>query len=319
MKHRRPFTRLSLIGLLAAGASLLDAGSASAGEGIQVQGHAIPDNAAVRERDKAAVYQVVNGGKLWITSPAELAALGYSAREIRLVPSGSLASVPNVPKSGTLVRQRSDHAVYQIENGVRHWVSSPKALELLGRTFSEVRVVSNTSLNPIPQGARIVAEDFEKAGQAYRSGGAAHTAARGYNYKGTDAVHLESGDGKVRLVGGISWYNGYPKFWVRRGEVIRNTKAYAPGPVECIWVQVKFGYPLASLSFPPAASLSGAEEVGEFYRSCRRGSQPIPAPIDLSGLGYVKAGLNSATFTVCTSRNAAEGPRNCGARKHGYA
>ncbi|MFB9963224.1 hypothetical protein [Sinosporangium siamense] len=120
----------------------------------------IPDNSAVQEQGNPAVFQLVNGGKLWITRVEDLAALGYGPNNIHIVPPRSLSKISNIPKNGTLVRELGDHAVYYLEDGNRFWVSSPEVLAAMGRKGEEVRNVSTGTLNSFPRSEDITLAAF---------------------------------------------------------------------------------------------------------------------------------------------------------------
>jgi hypothetical protein len=108
------------------------------------------DNTLVRELSSAPVYLIEGGAKFWIPSPQELYALGYNWSEVHVVPDGSLASIPNVPRDGTLVRELSSAPVYLIEGGAKFWVPSPQELYAMGYNWSEVKIVPDGSLSSIP-------------------------------------------------------------------------------------------------------------------------------------------------------------------------
>lgn len=291
---------------------------AFAGAGIWAGGYFIPDGAAVREDNSFAIFQVVNGGALWITNADEFYGLGYTLASVYVVPMGGLAGVKGYPNNGTLIRERYQYATYLVENGVRYLINDVPTMNAMGYTHADIRVVSNGITPSIAQGNTITQSSL--GGHVYNADESdAVISAAGWRHHDTDTTHLESGNAKARLVGGMVWYHGgFPKGYLHRGNVYSGTRAYAVEPVGCIWARINYGYPAGSVSFPPAASISGATEVGEFYRSCRQGSEDRPSPINLTGLGFAKALLNSATFTVCTSPTAADGPRYCSNEKEIY-
>lgn len=309
---------LSLAGVASVAAST-PASAAPPGAGIDAGGQHIPNGGAVREENSYLIFLVVDGGKLWFQNADEFYGMGYTLESVRVVPVGALAGVPDKPREGALVRERYQYTVYYVSGGTLHWIPSLDVLAAAGFDMSQVNTVPNGSLGLIARGLAVSSADFRGEAEV-NDGSDAHASSNSWEYQDTDTTHLESADGKARLVGGMKWWSGHPagKGWVRRGQTYTGTKAYAPGPVGCIWAQINWGYPLGSLSFPPGASVSGASEVGEFFRSCRQGNETRPSPINLTGLSYAKAYLNSATLTVCTSNNAAEGPRFCSREKEIY-
>ena len=57
----------------------------------------LPEGCLRKEDSKPRVYLIENGAKRWVTSPAVLTALGRSWADVRPVPDGGLATVPDGP------------------------------------------------------------------------------------------------------------------------------------------------------------------------------------------------------------------------------
>jgi hypothetical protein len=308
--------RLTAVAAVAALTALSFAGlpqsPAIAGDGIVAGGVFVPDNAAVREVNSFAVNQVVNGLIDQLVNEAEFDALGYNTATIYVVPVGSLATVPWWPKSGTIVRERSSFAVWLIDGGpYRYWIENPTVLAGLGYTTADIRVVANGSLTGFQVGDSIGTGDLPGEVIDPLS---AHAAT--YHSQGTDDIGVTSADGKAASAGDVTWYKGgFPFGYRHRGGLTRSPVVTALRPVGCIWAQVKWGYVISSVTFPPSATIAGAEEVGKFFMNCRTGGNTYPAVINLRGLSYSKALLKSVTLTVCTSASKADGPRNCGSQK----
>jgi len=147
----------------------------------------------------------------------------------------------------------------------------------------------------------------------------ASTADSGWRTAGADEFKLLSADKKAVAIGSVQWYHGkFPSGYLHRGEYSKSPVVFAEKSVECIWAQIKWGFPTSNVTFPPGASIQGAEEVGEFFVSCRSHGSRYPAVLSLGGLAYAKALLNSSTLTVCTSAKKSDGPRNCGTKKMYY-
>ena len=328
LSHRRTWSgprsatrRVAAVGVAAALTALsfvvLPQSAAVAGDGIVAGGVYVPDNAAVREVNSFYVNQVVNGGIVTLVNRSEFDALGYDTSTIYVVPVGSLNTVPWWPKNGTIVRERSSLAVWLIDGGAhRFWIENPTVLAALGYTGADIRTVANGSLGGFQVGDSIGEDDL--AGRAFdaTTGTAASSSYTRYD---TDSITVRSADGKASSAGEVAWYHGnFPFGYRHRGELADAPIVVATQPVGCVWAQVKWGYPAGSLTFPPSASIAGAQEVGRFFVNCRHNGHTYPAVIRLGGLGYVKALLNSMTLTVCTSASKADGPRNCGTVKRYY-
>jgi hypothetical protein len=305
--------------VLAAGMQPGAAAAVTSGGGLTVAGRHLPEGTAVREDWSFSIYQVVGGAKLPLVSADEFSAMGYTLERVTVVPVGALAAVPNAPRGGTLVRERTSFAVYLMDDGHRHWISSPPVFAAAGYTWEQVRVVANGALAAIPRGADVGIADL--AGDPHVvDPGTATAAASNWQWQDTDIVHLDSADGKARGTGQVRWYNGKGlKFWWHRGDYYYGTRVRAVSPVGCIWARVKWGFPAGSVSFPtPSVSISGADERDGFFVNCRKGDHRHPSAIDLAGLGFAKFQLASTTLTVCTSAAKSDGPRWCANQKIGY-
>jgi hypothetical protein len=110
------------------------------------------DGTAVREENSYLIYKIVGGAKIWFVSADEFRALGYNLAQVIVVPSGSLASVPNIPADGTLIRERSSFAVYLMDGGNRRWIQNKRIFDAAGFTLNMVQVVANGALGSIPTG-----------------------------------------------------------------------------------------------------------------------------------------------------------------------
>jgi hypothetical protein len=154
MRHRglgpRRARRAAL--LLAAAFVFVSVVAAPAGDARSVARQALPDGTAVREENSFLIYKIVGGAKVWFVNAAEFSALGYTLDRVVVVPRGALASVPDVPRDGTLVRERSSFAVHLLDGGKRRWISSREVFDAAGFTLDRVQVVANGALGGIPAG-----------------------------------------------------------------------------------------------------------------------------------------------------------------------
>jgi hypothetical protein len=112
----------------------------------------LANGTAVREENSFLIYKIVGGAKVWFVNATEFRALGYTLDKVVVVPRGTLASVPNIPTDGTLVRERSSFAVYIMDSGQRRWISSRRVFDAAGFTLRQVQVVANGALGGIPAG-----------------------------------------------------------------------------------------------------------------------------------------------------------------------
>jgi hypothetical protein len=143
--------RRTVLLLVAALVLVSGAVAAPAGEARAVAPR-FADGTAVREENSFLIYKIVGGAKVWFVNATEFYGLGYTLDRVVVVPRGTLEAVPNVPRDGTLVRERSSFAVYLMEGGKRRWISSREAFDAAGFTLGRVQVVANGALGGIPAG-----------------------------------------------------------------------------------------------------------------------------------------------------------------------
>jgi hypothetical protein len=138
--------------LLAAAVILATVLAAPGGQARAVAAPAFADGTAVREENSFLIYKIVGGAKVWFVNANEFYALGYTLDRVVVVPRGALASVPNVPRDGTLVRERSSFAVFLMDDGKRRWIPNRHGFDAAGFTLNQVQVVANGALGGIPRG-----------------------------------------------------------------------------------------------------------------------------------------------------------------------
>jgi hypothetical protein len=114
----------------------------------------LEDNMVTREASAAPVYTIVGGAKLWIRSPAELAAYFGGWAAVTVVDDGVMSAIGDVPLDGTIVRETDKPEVKLIEGGKTRWITSPAVLARYGG-WGAVNVVPSQSLAAIPVGSPI--------------------------------------------------------------------------------------------------------------------------------------------------------------------
>jgi hypothetical protein len=147
-------TRLTAV-LLAAAFVVPSAIAAPEGQARTTAPRAFADGTAVREENSFLIYKIVGGAKVWFVNATEFRELGYTLDRVVVVPKGALASVPDVPRDGTLVRERSSFAVYLLDGGKRRWISSREIFDAAGFTLKRVQVVANGALGGIKVGEEL--------------------------------------------------------------------------------------------------------------------------------------------------------------------
>jgi hypothetical protein len=110
------------------------------------------DDRLVRETSHPEVYLMAGGAKFWVPSPTELTALGRDFSQVQVLNDGALAGVRQIPREGTLVKERTDPKVFLVRNQQLSHVSSPTRFDRLCLSWSRVRTVPNGSLGALPKG-----------------------------------------------------------------------------------------------------------------------------------------------------------------------
>ncbi len=113
------------------------------------------DGTVVRQVNDPAIFIYQGGGNFWFPSSEELAAWGAAAQPIRTIPEASIGQTltridgveawrqrNDLPRDGTLLRERTGSQVYRVQGGQKYPVGSYEA--------SQVKVVPNGSSGRVP-------------------------------------------------------------------------------------------------------------------------------------------------------------------------
>jgi hypothetical protein len=106
----------------------------------------------IRERSSPGVYVTFGGKPFGIPSPEVLTSLGFDWAMVRQIPDGSLASLPLIPRGGTLLREQNDPTVYVVEGGQLRHVPSVEVFGARGFVWEDVGVVPDGALADLPKG-----------------------------------------------------------------------------------------------------------------------------------------------------------------------
>ena len=67
----------------------------------------LADGALLRDQDRQEVWVMYGGARFLVPSGAELLAMGYTWAQVQVVPPGTVAPIPTVPRDGTIFRERT--------------------------------------------------------------------------------------------------------------------------------------------------------------------------------------------------------------------
>jgi hypothetical protein len=105
----------------------------------------LADGALLRDQDKQEIWVMCGGARFWVPSSQEFTAMGYNSAQVQVVPPGTVARIPRVPRDGTLFKDRTPLEVYAVFGGRKYWVPTQDALFCMGRNWGQVRTIPNGS------------------------------------------------------------------------------------------------------------------------------------------------------------------------------
>jgi hypothetical protein len=120
--------------------------------GFVVEGYApqvpsfLADGRLLSDRSDPAIHVIRGGGRFHIPSPAEFDANGFDWHAVVEAQDGSMEHVATRPGNGTVVRERSQAAVYLVRGGRAFLVPDAAVFDALGLNPSAVRIIPDGSL-----------------------------------------------------------------------------------------------------------------------------------------------------------------------------
>jgi hypothetical protein len=208
------------------------------------------DGTAVREENSFLIYKIVGGAKVWFVNATEFYALGYTLDRVAVVSRGRLASVPNVPRDGTLVRERSSFAVFVMDGGKRRWIANRPAFDAAGYTLAQVQVVANGALGGIPRGPDLSPVPLDGP-TAAAAGPRCDRTSPPFGY-----ASLEKKDGNVVGIPGEGWRT----YYVGLGSWLYRCGGYVKA-VTYVWVDSRW----LPLGFSLILRISTRRSDGRWY------------------------------------------------------
>lgn len=111
-------------------------------------GNGPADGMLFKEASSVWVYVCYGGAKFRIPDAATFDAMGLSWAAIRTLPDGDAATVADIPRDGTVLREMTNPYVHRIENGRKRLVTLD---EFVANSYGAIlRYVPNGGLNQIP-------------------------------------------------------------------------------------------------------------------------------------------------------------------------
>ncbi|QRN98822.1 hypothetical protein JRI60_07270 [Archangium violaceum] len=113
----------------------------------------VNDGTVVREQGQNAIWVYQGGGRFWVPNPQEWAAYkaahGLTDSSIRWAPRGFIASTPQSPRNGTVVRELGRVAIWVYQDGGRFWVPNPEEWE----AYKAANGLTEASIRTVPRGS----------------------------------------------------------------------------------------------------------------------------------------------------------------------
>ena len=123
---------------------------------------AMPDEQALVIRDGLVlqgsgeeIYVLEDNQKRWISSLDAFNYYGFRWEQVNRVDDDFLDQFPSGPALSILYKCRESPHVYAIENGVKRWIKDIPTFEGQGYVWEDVRTVSCSTLEEIPNGSPI--------------------------------------------------------------------------------------------------------------------------------------------------------------------
>lgn len=159
MRSSRPLRAALLAATIALGvvpATAATAAPVPAGHQASVSPRPNPQLAGTRiqaPRDPRIFLIDPDGYRRWIPDPATYDSLFQDwdgvVQDRRVF---SIAEGPAVSSGAYLAKRAYDTRVYLVDNGERHWITSPAAMERYHFTWTKIRILRLSELNAIPEG-----------------------------------------------------------------------------------------------------------------------------------------------------------------------
>jgi hypothetical protein len=113
----------------------------------------VRDGTPVREEGQPSIWVYQGGGRFWVPSGQEWTAYrlaqGLSEASIRPAPRGFIASTPQSPEDGTVVRERGQPSIWVYQGGGRFWVPSGEEWT----AYASANGLSDASIRAVPRGS----------------------------------------------------------------------------------------------------------------------------------------------------------------------
>jgi hypothetical protein len=122
------------------------------------------DGALLRDQDKPAVWVMCGGARFLVPSEAELLAMGYNWAQVQVVPPGTVAPIPTIPRDGTIFKERTPGEVYVVYSGRKYQVpngANGDAFACMGLDRTRLRTLPNGSAASVPTVAFYSPEPYE--------------------------------------------------------------------------------------------------------------------------------------------------------------
>jgi hypothetical protein len=112
------------------------------------------DRALVRELGQDSVFLIAGGARIHVPGP-EFGAMGLQWRDVWKLPAGSLGKISTIPRDHTLLKERSNPAIYVMDKGRKRHIRTYTAFVKFGYDAAAVHQVPRGGLALIPNGPQV--------------------------------------------------------------------------------------------------------------------------------------------------------------------
>jgi hypothetical protein len=111
------------------------------------------DNCLIREEGDTATWLIQGGARFFVPDgggPISTAELTFRGTPVHIVPRGFVATLPTVPRDGTLLQEEDGPEVWVVYTGAKFWIPSPEDFGAMGFDWGAVRLVPAGGASHIP-------------------------------------------------------------------------------------------------------------------------------------------------------------------------
>jgi hypothetical protein len=124
----------------------------------------LQDRSVVKEASAPHVYVIAGGAKLWVQSAADLATYYGGFAAVHLVPPGTLSSLTQIPRDGSLLKEAGKAEVYLVTEGKRRQIPDAASFACMHLDWDQVLTLGPREIQTLPLEAALPPYRFVEFG-----------------------------------------------------------------------------------------------------------------------------------------------------------